>query len=106
MLVLIYLTFVAFVFYWQIKKVKVGGSAKGKAIRLYAAYTIAPIMLYGAVFIALVGTEEITDASIIGEGYARSLAFVLAGGVAVVLLTTLAFSIVIVTMKRKDINAA
>ena len=101
---LIYLTFVAVVFYWQAKKVKAGKSTKGKAIGIYAAYTIAPVILYGAVFFALVGVEELTNTAIIGEGYARSLLFVIAGGVAVVLLATLVFSLVVLSIKRRDID--
>lgn len=105
MLVLIYLTFVAVTFYWQAKKVMAGKSAKGKAIGTYAAYTIAPVILYGAAFFALVGVEEFTNTAIIGEGYARSLLFVMAGGVAVVLLATLVFSLVVLAMKRRDVDA-
>jgi hypothetical protein len=105
MLVLIYLAFVAVAFYWQAKKVKAGKSTIGKAIGTYAAYAIAPVILYGAAFFALVGLEELTHTAIIGEGYARSLLFVIAGGVAVVLLATLVFSLVVLAMKRKDIDA-
>lgn len=71
MLVLIYLMCVAAVFYWQITNVKTGKYTKGKAILMHATFTIAPLALYGIVFILLVGLEEFTDIGIIGEGYAR-----------------------------------
>jgi hypothetical protein len=67
------------IFYRQINLVRIGKTREGKAISLYATYTIAPVVLYGVVFLALVGPEEFTGTSIIGEGYARSLIFVIAG---------------------------
>lgn len=105
MLMLIYLIFVAIVFYWQIKKVIADKDTKVKAIGIYGAYTISPVILYGAVFFALVGVEELTNTAIIGEEYARSLLFAIAGGVAVVLLTTLVFSLVVLAIRRRDIDA-
>lgn len=105
MLVMIYLAFLVVLFYWQINNVKTGKCGKGRVIVLHAAYTIVPVVLYGAMFVVLVGVEEFTGTAIIGEGYARSLFFVIAGGVAVVLLSTLIFSIVVLSMKPRDINA-
>ena len=105
MLLLIYLTYVAAVFYWLMNKVKVGKCTKRKAIVLHSAHTIFPVVLYGAVFMLLIGVEEYTDMAIIGEGYARILPFVVLGGVAVVALTTLIFSLVVLAMKRGNTNA-
>lgn len=102
---LIYLLFIAVVFYCQIKKVKAGKYSKRKAIGLYAVYTIAPIILYGVIFIALIGIERLTDTAIIGEGYARTLPFVIAGGFAVVIITTLLFSAVVLAMKTNKLNS-
>ena len=98
---LIFLLYIAIVFYWQIKILKTGKNTKIKAIGLYAAYTIMPIILYGAVFITLVGIEELTNTAIISEEYARSLLFVIIGGIAVTIVTTLIFSIVVFVMKNK-----
>ena len=98
---LIYLLYIAIVFYWQIKILKTGKNTKIKAIGLYAAYTIMPIILYGAVFITLAGIEELTNTAIISEEYARSLLFVIAGGIAVTIVTTLILSIVVFVMKNK-----
>ena len=102
MLVLIYLAFVALVFYWEAKNFKRGRITRGKAIVLHVAYTIAPVILYGAVFMALIGVEEFTGTAIIGEGYARSLPLVVAGGIAVVIVTTLVFPLAVITMTRGD----
>lgn len=102
---LIYLLYSAVVFYWQIKIVKAGKSTKRKAIGLYTVYTIAPIILYGIVFITLVGVEELTDTAIIGEGYARTLPFVIAGGFAAVTITTLLFLAVVLAMKTNKLNS-
>jgi len=96
---LIYLLFIAIIFYWQIKVVKANKSTIRKTIGLYAVYTIAPVILYGIIFIALAGVEELADLAIISEGYARSLLFVMGGGLAVVVVTTLLFSALALAMK-------
>jgi len=104
MLILIYLIYLTTLFYWQINKVKAGSRTKLKAVALHAAYTFAPVVLYGVMFMLLVGVEEFTDTAIIGEGYARTLVFVLAGGLALALLATLIFSLVVLTIKQRNIN--
>lgn len=99
---LIYLLFIAVVFYWQINAVKSGKITKKKAFGLYAGYTIAPVFLYGLVFMVLIGYEELADRAIISEGYARSIPFVIAGGTAVFIIVTLVFSIVILAVKTNN----
>jgi hypothetical protein len=101
-LMLIYLAFVAATFYRLAGSVTTGKTTKGRAVILHAAYAIAPVLLYGTVFISLVGVEELTGAVIVGEGYARSLPFMIAGGMAVALLSTLVFSFVTLVLGRKD----
>lgn len=91
----ILLIIIIFVFYWQIRRFRGGGISKKKAIGLYVVYAIMPVVLYGSVFMDLVGIEELTNTAIISEGYARSLLFVIAGGLAVVVITTIVFSIVL-----------
>ena len=98
---LIYLLYIIVVFYWQIKTLKTGKNTKIKAIGLYVTYMIVPIILYGVVFITLVGIEELTNTAIINEEYARSLLFLIVGGIAVTIVTTLVFSIVVFMMKNK-----
>ena len=82
-----------------------GKNSKGKAIMLHLAYTITPIILYGVVFLALVGIEELADTAIIGEGYARTLPFIIIGGLSVTLLITLMFSLVLIFIKQPNTNA-
>jgi len=103
--ILIYLVFVAAIFYWQMKLVMAGKKSKGKAIMSHLAYTIAPIILYGAVFLALVGIEELADTTIIGEGYARTLPFIIIGGLSMTLLGTFIFSLVVIFTKQPNTNA-
>ena len=102
---LIYLAYVIAIFFWQINNVKTGKCRKRKAIVLHAIYITIPVVLYGAVFVLLIGAEELTDKAIIGEGYARTLPFVVVGGVAIACLATLVFSLVIFAMKQKKNNA-
>lgn len=105
MAVLLFVLFIIFVFYWQIRIVKVGKRSKKKAIGLYAGYTFTPVILYGSVFMGLVGIEELTHTAIISDGYARSLPLVIVGGTAVVIITTLVFSIVSLFLKTEDESA-
>ncbi len=101
---LLYLLYIAAVFYWQTKAVKSGKKTKKKAIGWYAVYAIAPVIAYGIVFMVLVGVEEFADVTIIGEGIARTLVCVIVGGLVVVIVTTLLFSLVLFSMKIKGIN--
>lgn len=105
MLILIYFIFIAAIFYWQVKLVMAGKNSKGKAIILHLTYTITPVLLYGVVFLVLVGIEELTDTAIIGEGYARTLLFVIFGGLSVTLISTLMFSLVLIFIKQSDSDA-
>ena len=105
MLILIYLVFVGAIFYWQVKLVKAGKNSKRKATILYFSYTIGPIIFYGIVFLALVGIEELADMAIIGEGYARTLPFIIIGGMSMTLLSTLMFFLVVIFIKQPNTNA-
>ena len=105
MAALIFVVFLAVVFYWQIRNVRHRKTSKKKAVGLFAGYTIASIALYGSVFMALVGIEELTHTAIIGEGYARTLPIVIVGGTVVVILSTLVLSIVLYFLKIEDKKA-
>ena len=104
MMALVYIAYATAIFFWQISNVKAGKHSKGKAIVLHAVYIAAPIVIYGAVFICLAGVEELTDTVIIGEGYARTFPFVIAGGMAVTVLATLIFAPVVMVIKQGNIN--
>lgn len=97
---LLYLPLVALIFYWRLKVFKESNISKGKAIVLYSAYALAPLTLYASIFAILVGIESLTDIALIGEGYARTLPIILAGGIAVLLITTIVFSIVVQAVKK------
>ena len=96
----IYIIFVVAVFYWQAKLIRSGKRSKVKAIGLHLLYTISPIIIYGAVFFALVGIEELTGTAIIGEGYARTLPIIIVGGVGISLLATVVFSLLAIFLKQ------
>ncbi len=102
MMLLIYILIAVVVFYWQLDSFRSGKSGKGKAVALYLAYTIAPVLLYVIVFMALVGIEELTGRAIIGEGYARALIPLSALCLALSLLSTLIFAVVVMVIKRRD----
>ena len=102
MATLIFGVFLAVVFYWQIRNVKNRKTSKKKAVGLFAGYTLASLVLYGAVFMALVGIEELTHTAIIGEGYARTLPIVILGGTVVVIISTIVLSIVLYFLKIED----
>ncbi|MEH6471935.1 MAG: hypothetical protein V7752_11845 [Halopseudomonas sp.] len=99
---LVYLLFVVAIFYWQFSAVRAGKVSKLKALGRYVGYSIAPVVLFGVGFVGLVGVEELTGGAFIGEGYARSLPFVIAGGSAVVMLTSLLFALLAWLIKPKQ----
>ena len=104
MIILIYIVFIAVISYWQVKLVMVGKITKGRAICLYLVYAILPVILYGMTFLALVGIEELIDVAIIGEGYARTLPFVIVTGLAMALMCTLIFSFAAIFIKQRNVN--
>jgi hypothetical protein len=101
---LIYFPYVIVIFYWQLNNVKAGKCRRSKAIVLHAILTTLPVILYAAVFILLIGVEKFTDIAIIGEGYARTLLFVIAVGVAIAFLATFIFSLLVFVMKLGNNN--
>ena len=102
---LIYLTYAIVIFLWQINRVTAGKRTKKKAVVLHAAYTSIPIVLYGVVFILLIGLEELTDKAFIGEGFARTLPFAMVGGIAIAFVSTLIFALVVLAIKPGKTNA-
>jgi hypothetical protein len=105
MAVLLYLGFVLWVSCWLYRRVKSGRCGTVRAIGLHSACTSMPVLLYGAVFLMLVGVEELAGTAIIGEGYARTLPLVLAGGAAIVLLATLVFALLMLVLIRRGNDA-
>ena len=90
-------------FVWQLRRIRRGLTSRLKGITIYAGWSAVPALAYVGLFFALVGAEELFDASLIGEGYARSLMILGGGGLAWVALGTVIFSIVVLSVRSKDV---
>ena len=90
-------------FVWQLRRIRRGLTSRLKGIAIYAGWSAVPVLAYVGLFFALVGAEELLDASLIGEGYARSLVILGGGGLAWVALGTIIFSIVVLFVQGKEI---
>lgn len=90
-------------FVWQVRRVRRGLSSRFKGTILYAVYSAVPVLMYVGIFLTLVGIEELSNTSLVGEGYARSLMIVGVGGAALVILGTIVFYIVVAFTKGKAI---
>ena len=82
-------------FVWQFRRLRRGLTSRLKGIVVYAGWSTVPVLAFIGLFFALLGVEELLDASLIGEGYARSLLILGGGGLAWVALGTVVFSIVV-----------
>ncbi|MEH6648621.1 MAG: hypothetical protein V7707_01200 [Motiliproteus sp.] len=98
---LIYLVYLTCIFYWQHKRAACRDCSKARATGAYLVYGLAPLVLYVAVFIGLVGIEEWFGMATISEPYARALPFMLVGGITAVGTTGLVFSLVVYFLKPK-----
>lgn len=83
------------VFARQIQQVRRGTRRKFKGAILFFSYSILPVLIYGLVFLVLVGVEELTRLSLITEGFARTLLPVIGIGSAEVLLLTVIFALAV-----------
>jgi len=90
-------------FVWQFRRIRRGLTSRLKGIIVFAGWSAVPVLAYVGLFFALVGAEELFDASLIGEGYARSLVMLGGGGLALVVLGTALFSIVVLFVQSKSI---
>lgn len=90
-------------FIWQLSRVRRGLSSRLNGIVWYAIYSWVPVLVFVGVYFALVGIEEISKTSLIGEGYARSVMIVGGGGTGLVILGTMVFAIVLVFIKDKAV---
>ena len=90
-------------FVWQFRRIRRGLTSRLKGITIYAGWSAVPVLLYVGFFFTLLGAEELFDASLIGEGYARSLVILGGGGLALVVLGTVVFSIVVQFVRIKAI---
>ena len=83
------------VFARQILHVRRGTRRKLQGAIVFFSYSILPVLIYGLVFVALVGVEQLTRHSVITEGFARTLPLVIGIGSAEVLLLTVIFAVVV-----------
>ena len=83
------------VFARQIQQVRRGRRRKFKGAILFFSYSILPVLTYALVFLALVGVEELTKLSVIGEGFSRTLVLVVAIAAGEVLLLTVFFAVMV-----------
>jgi len=83
------------VFARQIQQVRRGTRRKFKGAVLFVSYSILPVLIYGLVFLVLVGVEELTGLSLITEGFARTLLPVIGIGSAEVLSLTVIFAVAV-----------
>ena len=93
------------VFTRQIRQVRRGVRRKFKGAALFFTYSILPVSIYALVFLALVGFEELTNFSVISEGFSRTLTLMVGIGLGEVLLLTVIFAIA-VSLLRPASNAA
>ena len=83
------------VFIQQIQQVRSGARRKFKRVMLFFSYSMLPVLTYALAFLALVGIEELTSLSVIGERLSRTLMFVVGIGLGEVLLLTVIFAITV-----------
>ena len=84
---------------WQFRQVRRGQSSRAKGVLHYIGWSGTPLLIYIGLFFALVGAEEVLDASLVGEGYARSLGVLGGGGLLLVILGAVVFSILVTFVK-------
>lgn len=91
------------VFVWQIRRMRRGTLSPGRAAIRFFLISVMPIGLYVLVFFLAAAIEEMCGVPMVAEGYARSLLLVLAIGVVWVVLMTMVFAIVAMSMSRKRV---
>lgn len=98
MVMLVFPCFAFVVFYRRVQR---GVLKKSGALWRYAAWVVAPVIGYALFFFTLVGIEEVTRMSVLTEGLARSFLLLVGMGVAIWLISTLAFVITLLFVKNK-----
>ena len=92
---LVYMLYVALVFFWQISLAIKSENSKRKAVGLYVFFSVSPVVLSGVLFMGLLGYEMVTKTVVMSESFARELIFTTAIGAVTVLISTLIFSLAI-----------
>ncbi len=86
----------------QFKRIRDGLDTGRKGTLLYAAYSAVPSLLFTTIFLALIGLEEVFKISLVSEGYARAVIMLGGGGIGLVILGTLVFSVALLFFRPKQ----
>ena len=78
------------------RRIKRGATSKPRAFAYFMALTIAPPVLYALFFLTLVGLQDLTYASLITEGLARSVLPLTVLGIGVWLLSAIIFTLILI----------
>ena len=100
MFLIIYLTFIIWLAYYFTKKVRNNHFTNKKAVGFYSLFTTTPVVIYGVIFLILLGVEEFTTYSPISEMYGRTLLLVLVGGLVISIISTFILALFLFATKR------
>ena len=96
---LIYMPYVALIFFWCIRLIVIGEYSVKKGFGLYVFFVASPVVLSGALFMSMLGYEMLTKNIVMSESFARELIFTTAMGAVTVLFSTIIFILVIYLRK-------
>lgn len=84
-----------FAFVRELRRLRRGERAPRAAMLAVFGLSLAPLALYAAAVLALVGLEEVTGRALVGEGMARTLLPLAAIGLGEALLVTGVFAVTV-----------
>jgi len=71
------------------------GLSKYRALRRYVVFVVLPVVAYASLYIGLLGLEQLTKAPLIPAEMARSFFILIGLGIAVWLLASIVFAVVL-----------
>jgi hypothetical protein len=71
------------------------GFPKYRALRRYVVFVVLPVIAYALLYIGLAGLEQLTKAALIPAEMARSFFILIGAGIAVWLLASIVFAVVL-----------
>ncbi|NNE48263.1 MAG: hypothetical protein HKN37_16545 [Rhodothermales bacterium] len=89
-------------FVWKFNDVRSGLVSRIGGIGRYAAWSATPLLAYVAILFSFVGAEELFNVSLVSEGYARSVVVLGGGGLVILAVGTVVFSILVMSSGNKD----
>ena len=90
-------------FLWQLGQVRRGISSRADGALRYVGRSATPLLIYIGLFFAMVGAEVILGLSLVGEAYACSLVLLGGGGLVMVVLGAIIFSMLVIIVKSRPI---